>query len=206
MSKIQLAGEYTKVSSFGWIAKPKPQPLERKERVKRNRKSTWAKGGMGSEAIYSGDLLARIYEDTEKQLERDKYPGQEDFEQIQKRMGQLMHSSEFIRKVLSLNKNLIYEDSKWNKGHGAFYLAKGQEKEYTNACFKIGWIPEWSQMIPDTSGRPTRDGLTYGWRTVLQRLVQRKCLTMQQVNRTFGLVTHGDLRGKNWAMAVNQFS
>ncbi len=191
---------------YGWTVKPKPKPLEHRERVKRNQKSTWAKGGMTTETIYSGDLLARMYEETDKQLEKNRFPGQEDFKQAQKRMGHIMHSGEFIRKVLALNKNLIYEDSKWNKECGAFYVKQGEEKVYTTACFKLGWIPEWTIMKTDTADLPTRDGLTYGWRTVLQRLVQRRCLTVKQINRMFGPVFHGDLRGKNWAMATNQFN
>lgn len=206
MSSIVVANEYTKVSCFGWQAPKKPQQLARKEVVKRNQKSTWAKGGCGKEDIYSGDLLARMFEETDKDLARQRFPGQEDFKQAEKRMGKIMHSGEFIKKVLSLNGNLIFEESKWNKGNGAFYWMKGKRKVYTAANFKLGWIPEWTTMKTDTADLPTREGLTYGWRTPLQRLVKQRAISMRQVVKLFGSDVPGDLRGKNWATATQQFN
>ena len=153
---IELANKYTKVSCYGWSVKKKPKPLGRKERVKRNQKSTWAKGGLASEDIHSGDLLTRMYEETDKALERNRYPGQEDFKQAEKRMGKLMLSSDFIRKVLKLNKNLIYEDSVSYKGCGAFYLKQGKTKKSLNAAFRLGWMPEWTIMKTDRADLPTR--------------------------------------------------
>jgi len=205
---IELANKYTKVSCYGWSVKKKPKPLGRKERVKRNQKSTWAKGGLASEDIYSGDLLSRMHEETDKALERNRYPGQEDFKQAEKRMGKLMLSSDFISKVLKLNKNLVYEDSVSYKGCGAFYLKQGKEKKALNAAFRLGWMPEWTIMKTDRADLPTRDGYTPGWRgVVLQRLVQQKVLTMKQVAEHFGgYISLGDLRGKNWSLATGQFN
>lgn len=206
MSSIVVANKYTKVSCYGWSTKPKPKPLPRRDRVKRNQKSTWAKGGVTTETLYSGDLLQRMYEETDKDVARQRFPNQEDFKQAEKRMGKIMHSSEFIRRVLSLNRNLIYEDSTWYRGQGAFYVQRGQDKVYTGANFKLGWIPEWTIMKTDTADLPTRDGLTYGWRTVLQRLIQSHCIAKVQVDKLFGLVVHGDVRGMNWAIGTKGFN
>jgi hypothetical protein len=206
MNKIVLANEYTKVSCFGWQTPKKKKPLPRKEIVKRNQKSTWAKGGCGKEDIYSGDLLARMFEETDKDLARQRFPGQEDFKNAEKRMGKIMHSGDFIKRVLSMNRNLIFEESKWNRGHGAFYWMKGTRKVYTAANFKLGWIPEWTIMKTDTADLPTRDGLTYGWRTPLMRLVEQRAVSKRQVDKIFGPDVPGDLRGKNWAIATQQFN
>jgi hypothetical protein len=205
MSSIIEAGKYSKVACYGWAPKPKRAPLARRELVKRNQKSTWAKGSLGAETLYSGDLLSRMYEETDKDLARQRFPGQEDFKQSERRMGKIMRSGEFIKKVLSLNENLIFEESISAKGHGAFYWMKGKRKVYTAANFKLGWIPEWTSMKTDTADLPTREGLTYGWRTALQRLVEQRAITMRQVAAVFGAEVPGDLRGKNWATATQQF-
>lgn len=208
MPNIQIANEYTpiKTSCFGWQAPKKRKPLPRKEMVKRNQKSTWAKGGCGTEDIYSGNLLQRMFAETDRDLERQRFPGQEDFKQTEKRMGKLMQSGEFIKKVLSLNKNLLFEKSISCKGHGAFYLVKGKRKVYTAANFKLGWIPEWSTMETDKADLPVREGLTYGWRTVLQRLIQQKAIRKNRADAIFGRDVPNDLRGRNWAIATQQFN
>lgn len=208
MSKILLANEYTPVNPhlYGWTTKPKKQPLARKELVKKNNKATWAKGGLGIEDHYSGDLLARMFEETDKDLARQRFPNQEDFKNKEKRMGKIMLSGDFIKKVLSLNRNLIFEESLSCKGNGAFYWMKGKRKVYTAANFKLGWIPEWTTMETDTADLPTREGLTYGWRVPLQRLIQQRAISKRQADKIFGPDIPGDLRGKNWATATQQFN
>lgn len=203
MSNVEIINPYTptKTACFGWSVPKKKKALARKEQVKKNRKAMW-----GQEAMYAGDVLARMFEETDKQIAQQRFPDQEDFKQAEKRMGKIMHSSEFIRKVLSFNWNLLYEDSIWNKGYGAFYEVKAGEKTYTSACFKKGWIPEWTIMETDTADLPTREGLTYGWRTVLQRLVQRKAITLRQVRSVFGTVERGGIMGMNWAIATGKFN
>jgi len=211
MSKIIPANEYTPVNPhlLGWTVKPKPKPLIKKQLVRSNQKSTWAKEGMGTKDVYSGDLLSEIYEDTDKLLAPQRFPNQEDFKQKERRMGKRMLHTEFVKKVLSLNKNLVCEDSIGCKGSAAFYLWRngklGPEKIYTAACFRKGWIPEWTTMETDTADLPTQDGLTYGWRTVLQRLVQKQAITYSQAVKTFGRVHRQDLCGKNWALFTSEF-
>jgi hypothetical protein len=212
MSKVVIANEYTPVSAacYGWQTPKKKKTLVRKELVKKNQKSTWAKQGIGTENVYSGDLLAQMFEDTDKLLASQRFPNQDDFKQAERRMGKRMLHTEFVRKVLSLNKNLICEDSIGSKGSAAFYIWRNgvdgkPEKIYTVACFRKGWIPEWTVMKTDTADLPTQDGLTYGWRTVLQRLIQGKAITYRQVVNTFGDVHRNDLCGKNWAMSTEHF-
>lgn len=203
MPEIEVISEYTpvKTACYAWSVRKKKQPLPRKRQVKGNEKAMW-----GNEDMYAADLLPRMFEETDKQLARQRFPDQEDFKQAERRMGKLMHSSEFIRKVLSLNRNLLYEDSISCKGEGAFYLVKAGKKTYTAANFKAGWIPEWTIIKTDTADLPTREGLTYGWRTVLQRLVQQKAITLRQVRSVFGAVEQGGISGRNWHIATGKFN
>jgi len=211
---IQVANEYTPLPPvnphlFGWTVKPKPKPLAVKSQVRRNERSVWAKQGFNTEAVYSGDLLTQMYEQTEKDLAPQRFPNQEDFKQAERRMGKRMLHTEFIKKVLSLNKKLIYEDSRAMKDCGAFYVvqngSEGQSKIYTGACFRKGWIPEWTIIKTDAADLPTQDGLTYGWRTVLQRLLQKGAITYRQLVKVFGDVHRQDLCGKSWALNTGNF-
>ena len=210
-SGIILANEYTPINPhlLGWTVKPKPKQGRRKEQVRKNKKTVWAKEGFRDEVLYSGDLLAAMHEQTDKDLARERFPNQEDFKQKERRMGKRMLHTEFVKKVLSLNKNLVCEDSLGMKGSAAFYLWRngpnGPQKVYTAACFRKGWIPEWTTMETDTSDRPTMDGLVYGWRTVLQRLVQKQAITYRQAVKTFGEVHRQDLCGKNWKIFTADF-
>jgi|SRR5579863_3606681 len=210
-SSIVTANSYTPVSKMktdmnphlhGWIVPKKKKTLVRKELVKAKQKSIWAKQGISAEAVYSGDLLKMMHEQTDRDLAAQRFPDQDDFKQAERRMGKRMLHTEFIKKVLSLNANLLFEKSRGVKGSGAFYLVRngvsGQEKTYTGACFRLGWIPEWTIMKTDAADLPTQDGLTYGWRTVLQRLVQKGAITYRQVVKVFGDVVRNDLCGKLW--------
>jgi hypothetical protein len=208
MSSITIANEYTPIKSacFGWV-KPKPKKtLVRKELIKRNEKAAWAKEGLNiKETVAAGDLLGAMYEQTEKDLARQRFPDQEDFKKAERRMGKRMLHTEFIKRVLSLNKSLIYQDSKGAKGSGAFYLVQNGVLIYTGACFRKGWLPEWTIIKTDAADLPTAEGLTYGWRTVLQRLLQKKAITYRQVETVFGAVRRNDLCGKNWRLNTQNF-
>src|SRR5271170_7071274 len=152
MSKIVIANEYTpiKTACFAWSVPPKKKTLVRKELVKRNEKTVWAREGLNikKQDLASGDLLSAMHEQTEKDLARQRFPNQEDFKDAKRRTGKRMLHTQLIKKVLSLNKSLLYEDSKGVKGSGAFYLVlnglNGPEKMYTGACFRKGWMPEWT--------------------------------------------------------------
>jgi hypothetical protein len=210
-SKIITANEYTPINPhlLGWAVKPKPKTLVRKELVKKNEKTVWAREGFHTETIHSGDLLSAMQEETDNQLARHRFPNQEDFKDSERRVGKRMLHTAFIKRVLAMNKNLIYEDSKGVKGSGAFYLVRnspaGPEKIYTGACFRKGWMPEWTIMKTDAADLPTQDGLTYGYRTVLQRLLQKGAITYRQVVAVFGEVHRNDLCGKNWLLNTQHF-
>lgn len=177
----------------------------RKNLVRANEGSTWAKGGLAIEDYRTSDLLKAMYDETDKELQKFRHPAQADFMDAKKRIGKGMWSNELIRKVTTLNPNVIFEESQGWKGAGAFYMYKNGLKVYTAACFLLGYVPEFTIMKEDAAGLVHSDGIRYGWRTVLQRLVQQKALTYRQVVETFGPVEHTDMRGKNWAIATKAF-
>ena len=179
-----------------------------KKQVDPKGKSIWTGGKwMGA----SQDLLPAMYEDTGKQIERQRMPGQSDFTNAEKRVGRGMFTNQLVKMVTKLNPNLICEDTLAIKGCAAFYEIRynpttgRQEKRYTAACFRKGFIPEFTIVREDAAGLISSDTITYGWRTVVQRLIQGKCLRYRQAMEIFGEVHHDDLRGKNWALAVAPF-
>jgi hypothetical protein len=199
-------------AGYGFVRTPKPQnQVKRRELVSKRGKSTWQKGSHQIEDVASGDLLAMMHEDTDKQLAPSRMPGQNDFKNAEKRTGQALTSNAFIQMVTKLNPNLICEDSLNSKNCAAFYElrynpATGKmQKRYTAACFRKGYIPEFTIVKADAADMVSSDGITYGWRTVLQRLIQQKVLRFRDAMTVFGEVHHQDLRGKNWALAVAAF-
>lgn len=170
MPEIILANEYTNIHAYRWVAPPKPKIMA----VPRRQLPESDK-----------DELARIREMNAAQVERDRFPGQDDFEDAERQAGEPMHSSDFVAKVLKLNPALIVEDSLNCRGHAAFYYATpGGEKKYTNASFRKGILPEFCVIEPDAAGQPVR--VQYGWREVLLRLVKARQLSFRQVVRMFG--------------------
>jgi hypothetical protein len=199
-------------AAYSWTTRPKrDDTVKRRNLVKKNSGSTWHKGGFLPEAVSSGDLLAMMHEETEKALAPMRHPGHNDFKNAAKRTGQALTSNQLIRMVTTLNPNLVCEDSLNSKNCAAFYEvrynpATGKpEKRYTAACFRKGYLPEFTIVKADAADMVNSDGITYGWRTVLQRLIQQKALRYRDAIEVFGEVHHQDLRGKNWALAVAAF-
>lgn len=173
------------VYGFGWLTKKKPEPMQ----VKRQLPSA------------DEEELLRLWEDTDKMLERQRYEDQADFKNAERQMGKVLHSSELVRRIQKLNPNLIVEDSVAMKGNAAFYLVDKEGKHYTNASFNKGHVPEFTIMTTDAADLPVHYP-TYGWRTVLVRLLKFNAITWQQVLSTFGDVHHHDSRGRHWKLNV----
>lgn len=100
-------------------------------------------------------------------------------------LGHGMHHNDFMRRVRVCNPNLTIPDPSvhtWYPGKAAGQTAiwlgeplKG--KKITT--FHLGIIPEWTQIDPQ--------GLIIrrGWRSVLQRLIARRCITKLAAERAF---------------------
>jgi hypothetical protein len=169
---------------FAWLTPNKIEPLHVREQLP------------------AGDRehLLRMWEETDKQIQDQRYEDQSDFQNQERQMGKIMHSGELVRRILKLNRDLIVEDSNAIKGCAGFYLMRNGEKVWTNASFKKGWISEFSIIHTDRADLPVR--VDYGWRTVLVRLLKFNAISWAQVLDTFGDVHASDSRGKHWKLNV----
>jgi hypothetical protein len=195
-SGIKLADTYTPLPKpeerfqpdcYTWMKAPYVEPLHREN------------------LLPAGDRehLLQMWEQTDKQINDQRYEDQSDFKNKERQMGKLLHSSEFVRRVQKLNPDLIVEDSKAVNGCAAFYLVRNGKREYTNASFKKGWISEFSIIHTDAADLPVR--VDYGWRTCLVRLLKFSAITWQQVLQVFGDVHFSDTRAKHWHLNVAGF-
>lgn len=195
-SKIVEATTYTPIPSqkerytvdcYAWMKASYVEPLHREN------------------LLPAGDReeLLKLWEDTDKMIDGQRYEDQESFKNAEKQMGKLMHSSELVRRIQKLNPDLIVEDSKAVSGCAGFYLVRNGVKEWTNASFRKGHIPEFSIISTDTADLPTK--IQYGWRTVLVRLLKCNAISWQQLLDTFGDVHLSDVRAKHWHLNVKSY-
>jgi hypothetical protein len=195
---ITLATEYTPlpkpksrfgVNAFGWLTRKKPEPTRIESQLP-NR--DWQE-------------LTRLWESTDRMLEAQRYPDQVDFKNVQRQMGKSMRDGELIRKVTGLNPRLVVQDSTAVKGGAAFYFVNPQkELIYTNASFTKGILPEFTIMKTDAADLPVYYP-TYGWRTVLVRLLKGRYIQWNDVIKVFGDVDASDSRGLHWFNNIKNF-
>lgn len=200
MSSIVVANEYTSVHSKAWLVPKKKQKAGHKRQVR------------GPVTVRRNDHSLVTYDRPEEMLKamrqeakaaEIRYPDQESFENAEKQTGKPLWSHAFIKRVLKLNPDLIVEDSKLVPGCAAFYRMVGKEKKPTNASFRKGLIPEFTIFKPETEFDSV--GITYGWRTVLLRLMKARVLSYAQIFSVWGEVHFGDARGKHWDAYVREF-
>lgn len=198
---IILATGYESVHSKAWIT-PKKKPELRRDRVVKG--ACKLRTPQGTRRFDSTEeMLKAMWQDTDKQLEPYRYPDQEAFKNAAKQTGKGIWSNELISSIRRINPALFVEDSIALPGCAAFYKTVLGEKKYTGACFRKGFIPEFTIIKTDAADLPVE--FHYGWRTVLLRLVKSRDLTMNQINKVWGHVHHGDSRGKHWAAYTQEF-
>lgn len=130
----------------------------------------------------AADELARLQEDTAKQIERERLPGQDDFENLERQKGYPLSSGEVLFRIGKMNSAI------WCESHvlgrvSLFYATREGERKYTNAHFPQGAVWEFCQIYPDLAGRPVRYDL--GWREVLHRLMKLRLITWRQIKKWF---------------------
>jgi hypothetical protein len=131
--------------------------------------------------------LDRLWQETDKQLERERIPRQEDWKNRERQRGTAMHSNELIRRVIKLNPAIWAEDSIRCKGNAGFYYPSPVfgSKTFTGAHFKKGMVREFSVVFVDAADRPV--AVEYGWREVLCRLLKLKLISWDQIKANFPL-------------------
>ena len=140
------------------------------------------------------EKLAELWEDTERKLEAERIPDQARYENHQRQEGTWLHSNEVIRRVLRMNSMIWPEDSVNCRGHANFYYPDpitGQ-KRCAETPFRKGPMHECTIVYKDASGRPAPVGpgnvpIEYGWREVIDRLIKKRLITLEQARRYFPL-------------------
>lgn len=129
------------------------------------------------------EQLHRMWEETDKQLERERIPGQEDFKNADRQRGIPIESNDLIRRVRKMNPFLWAEDSRNCPGHAAFYYVQQGKKQFSDAHFKKGIVFEFSRIYVDRADRPI--AIEYGWREVLHRLMRKRLISWGQIVKHF---------------------
>lgn len=199
--KIVIANEYGSVHTKAWIVPKKKRELERDRVVKGPCRM---RGPNGSRTFDSTEeMLKAMWQDTDAKLAPYRYPDQESFKNVEKQTGNGMWHTELVKRICKLNRYLFVEDSLLVPGSASFYTTRNNVKTYTGANFRKGFVPEFTIMKCDAADLPV--DFTWGWRTVLMRLVKFGCLNMNQINRVWGDVHLSDSRGKHWAAHMEEF-
>jgi hypothetical protein len=129
------------------------------------------------------EQLAEYFEKTDKQLEKERIPGQEEFKNADRQRGIPLDSNELVRRITKINPFVWVEDSRNCPGHAGFYFSKHEQKFFSGAHFKKGMVFEFSRIYVDVTDRPV--AVEYGWREVLHRLMKKKLITWAQIVKNF---------------------
>jgi len=211
MSSIAVVSEYTPVEKAlsvhakNWAVKPKPEPLHVDRHVKGpcrvKFKDHTLKSPLKQEFDNPEEMLRGLREENARKLQAYRYPDQEKFTNVEKQSQGGMWSAELVRRIQKLNPKLIVQDSKNVPGCAGFYKMVDDELTFTNASFRHGFVPQHTIMREDRNGLATE--FTYGWSTVLMRLLKTGDLKWNQVCREFGYIA--DDRAKQWAAHTSEF-
>jgi hypothetical protein len=145
--------------------------------------------------------LARLQEDTGKLIERERVPGQDDYENHKRQEGTWLHSNELVRRITGINPGVWVEDSINCPGHANFYYSKDGRKACAQAPFKKGPLREFNIIHNDAAGRPV--GIEYGWREVLKRLLQKRLISWLFIQMTFPL--YESVRSERFNQQIRKF-
>lgn len=135
--------------------------------------------------------LARMYEDTERRIARDRIPKQDEWKKDRRAIS--IHSNELIRRIKLMNPLIWAEDSiKFKHERISLYYPSPllDAKTYTGAHFAKGMVREFCQVYTDRSDRiapvgPRGEPVDYGWREVLHRLLKLRLITWPQIQKHF---------------------
>lgn len=131
----------------------------------------------------NADELARLHEETDRLVQSERLPGQENYKNFDRQRGIPLDSNELVRRVLKMNPFLRVEDSVGCPGNVGFYYVKYHPREFTGAHFRKGVVFEFSRIYVDAADRPI--AIEYGWREVLHRLLKKKLITWGKVVKLF---------------------
>ena len=129
------------------------------------------------------DKLVELWEDTDKKLEHDRIPNQENWTNPERARGNAIHSSEIILRVRKMNPDIFVLDSPISRERAGFYYISNGLPKFTGAHFQKGMVREHCLIYKDLSNRPT--GYELGWREILGRLRRKGLISWEQMKRYF---------------------
>lgn len=122
------------------------------------------------------------------------------FKDFERRRGEVLHSSEFIYRVLELNPQIVVRHQINFEDDWGFYVGILNRLIYLSG-FHNGWLTEFSYTFVDKKDLPTEE--RRGWRTVLLRLIAKGILTWEQVVGEFG--NSDGLNSERWFLYSEPF-
>jgi hypothetical protein len=142
---------------------------------------------LGDKRLSPEEGVAKLREGNRKLDEKHKIANQKLLTNVEASVGRTMMSNDFIQKLQKLNPSLIIGDGL----PGAIAVRYPKIDEETNTLkpsyvtgFYKGPMSEWSLIIEDKNGKPTRH--LRGWRTVLLDLLRGNIITYKQARAAFG--------------------
>ena len=149
---------------------------------------------LGDTHLSPEEGVAKLKEGNKKLDEKFKLPNQDMLENADMALGEPMQPSEFIRRLEKLNPEIIIEkggvpgavavrirsldNDKESPTYGTYV------KKYLTGFYVDGVLAEFSRILTDKHGRPTRH--MRGWRTVLLDLNRLGALPYDKIKAAFG--------------------
>jgi hypothetical protein len=133
--------------------------------------------------------LARQKELSDAASEQYRWVTKEEYEEIEPRIGHIMHSTVFLGKLKKLGLPVWYAEHPL-KGRYKLVLEKGQGtfEPSSIAWVQSGFMPEYSIMRFDEHDVPLDERMR-GWRTILMQILLKRLLTEEQIISEFGRAT-----------------
>lgn len=150
------------------------------------------KSELGDKKLGNKDeILAREKEKNKALLASRKVKDQAVLEDREAAKGQVLHTGDFIRLLQKICPGLIVEPGGYPNAVALRRWVNGEKKYVTG--FELGYIPEYSSIIPDENGLPFKE--VRGWRNVLVSLTKQGLINMEALKREFGR-TQNNVHGK----------
>lgn len=131
--------------------------------------------------------LCRVKEENDRTAQEYQWLSPEEYEDEGARIGQIMHSSELIKKLTEDCKlTALYRSHPQPKRITLLVDTTNGVKSPEVACWvQFGYMPEFSICNFDSHGVVLQEAYR-GWRTVLLQLLIKKMLTEEIATRVFG--------------------